>query len=114
MKRKLVFASGLLFVAIASAGLLGCATRSERPEEFDTGFTAIRTETLFSARYYESDGTLVVVRRNGDVFEYREVPAALAEQFFRAEDREGFYRDHLQGRFGESKADLSETSHAQD
>lgn len=90
--------------------LSACATRGTEEPEFETGFTPIRSETLFSARYYDSDETLVIVRRSGDVFEYHGVPKALADQLLAAEDRDAFYRDHLEGRFGEIKVEFGAAS----
>jgi len=42
-----------------------------------------------------------VVHRTGDVYEYRGVPRALADQFLSADNKDQFYLDHLRGRFGE-------------
>lgn len=105
------FWSGMLLTATA---IFLCACATPGPDaEFDTGYTPIRSETLFSARYYETDETLVVVRRTGDVLEYRGVPQALAEAFFAAEDKDAFFREHLEGRFGETKAELVESPEAE-
>lgn len=95
-------------MAALLALLSACATRGPTEAEFETGFTPIRSEMLFSARYYDGDETLVVVRRSGDVFEYRGVPKALAEQLLASEDRDAFYRDHVEGRFGETKANFDQ------
>lgn len=97
------------FVAMAAAALFCACATPPPPEEdaaADTGYTPIRSELLFSARYFEDVETLSVVLRSGDALDYHQVPRALFDQLLAAEDKDAFYRDHVQGKFGEKKIEF--------
>jgi hypothetical protein len=99
-----------MFPLIAAAALLSACVapkgKEKAPAPPETGFTPIRSELVFSANYYDADETLAVVLRSGDVLDYRKAPRALFEQWLAAEDKDTFYRDHLQGRFDEKKVEF--------
>lgn len=105
-------AKGLRATALAATAILAmaaaCVHRPSlvEPEEAETGFAPIRSAQIFSAKYFESDETLSVVLRSGEVLDYQKVPRALYEQFLAAEDKDAFYNDHLRGRFGERRSDF--------
>lgn len=95
------------FTALVAAALFcACAHTPPAEETADTGYTPIRSELLFSARYFDEVETLSVVLRSGDALDYEKVPRALFDQFLAAEDKDAFYRDHLQGKFGEKKVEF--------
>lgn len=105
-------AQGLLVTALITVAVLAMATAcvhrpsTVEPEQVETGFAPIRSAQIFSANYFESDETLTVVLRSGEVLDYQKVPRALYEQFLAAEDKDAFYNDHLRGQFGEHRAEF--------
>jgi hypothetical protein len=96
----------LLPAVVAVALWSGCALRGGIDASPETGFAPIRSELIFSANYYDAGETLTIVMRSGAVFDYHEVPKALYEQLLAAEEKDAFYRDHVQGRFGEKKVEF--------
>jgi len=103
MTRQLVIG---LAVALLAAGLsfaFGCTGFGGRSE-----FRTLRTDTIYSVRYYEEAEALTVVLRNGDVIEYAGVPEEIYRALLAAADKDAFLKDSIIGTYKSAHVDLSE------
>lgn len=93
---------------IGMAFSAGCVTTSGVSGRFER----LLTQELYSFRYDAESQRLTVVTRLGEVFEHEGVEADVVAAWRQAEDRDGFYRDHIKSNWPGRPLDLTADSPA--
>ncbi|MCF7838818.1 MAG: KTSC domain-containing protein [Candidatus Marinimicrobia bacterium] len=89
----------VLGLALAVIGSVGCGTTRQGAVAPDTGFTQIRTDTLFSVKYLPEGGVLTVVLTDGTGMDFSDVPAEVYEGLVQADDKDAYYAEEIAAKF---------------